>query len=293
MKNPTETEKWDEKDFNAFQTISHIVGRTLHKEDYKRQLDSKYQIQKAINSIQSVFLKRADVDEYLETVLNVLGDLTGASRSYLFLFRDNGEIMDNTHEWCAEGVESQKEDLKDLPPDMFPWWMQKLANLETIHITDVDSLPKEASAEKEILQMQNIKSLIALPVHIENDLVGFVGLDDITKAVKWEKEDIYLLSLVSDYIGNALGRIQAENALLTAKLLEESALKVKSDFLNNISHELKTPLNAIIGFSDAMSSNENLTDNQINYLKRISDSGYSLLNIINTILEYSAINFGE
>jgi len=53
-------------------------------------------------------------------MLEDIGKLSGASRAYLFLFNEDGDTMDNAHEWCAEGVSPQIDNMKNCPMDMAP-----------------------------------------------------------------------------------------------------------------------------------------------------------------------------
>ncbi len=68
----------------------------------------------------------------------------------------------------------------------------------------------------------------------------------------------------------------------------EEAYKVKKRFLSNVSHELKTPLNSIIGFSDYLFLCE-LNDEQRECIEKVKESSIYLLEIINNILEFSKI----
>lgn len=47
--------------------------------------------------------------------------LNGTTRAYAFLFNRDLTIIDNTHEWCADGVSLQRDRLKNLRADAFPW----------------------------------------------------------------------------------------------------------------------------------------------------------------------------
>jgi len=88
----------------------------------------------------------------------------------------------------------------------------------------------------------------------------------------------------------------AEQRILDAHREAETANKAKSELLANMSHELRTPLNAIIGFSDTLLS-EILgplsTDKQREYVNDIHHSGQHLLELINDILDMSAIEAGK
>lgn len=90
-------------------------------------------------------------------------------------------------------------------------------------------------------------------------------------------------------------RKKAEEALLKAKTAAEVANRTKSEFLTNMSHELKTPLNSIIGFSDLLIEGiaGPLNEKQFRYAQFISSSGKNLLNIINDIMELSRAEAGE
>ncbi len=173
----------------------------------------KLDLQRVISDISSRFVGISNIDDAINDSLAEIGILSHADRTYLFLFRENGTIMDNTHEWCAEGVSPQKDALQDLPCAMFPWWMERLQRREIIHTPDVSKMPGEAGAEKEILEMQNVMSVLALPVFIQESLYGFIGFDNVLSVGKWDNEDLSLLLIISEIIGNALGRKQYDEAL--------------------------------------------------------------------------------
>ncbi len=79
-------------------------------------------------------------------------------------------------------------------------------------------------------------------------------------------------------------QIQAKNA--------EEANKAKSQFLANVSHEVRTPLNAVIGFTD-MLIDTRLSDSQLDFARTIRNSSDALLTLINDILDFSKIESGE
>lgn len=87
-------------------------------------------------------------------------------------------------------------------------------------------------------------------------------------------------------------RKQAEIELAKAKAEAEAANAAKSTFLATMSHEMRTPLNAIIGMTYMMQQSQ-LTHEQRNRLGKIESAGNHLLEIINAILDLSKINAGK
>lgn len=82
--------------------------------------------------------------------------------------------------------------------------------------------------------------------------------------------------------------IERTKELEIAKEKAESANRAKSEFIANISHEIRTPINAVIGFSELLSTVVNGKEEK-NYLKSIKAAGRSLLILINDILDLSKI----
>ncbi len=103
---------------------------------------------------------------------------------------------------------------------------------------------------------------------------------------------LIFVGLVSYYIASVRSaEKRAQYELAMAKLEAERANRSKSEFLANMSHELRTPLNAIIGFSSTMSLEifGPLGDKYKEQVTDINNSGEHLLELINDILDISAI----
>jgi PAS domain S-box-containing protein len=102
------------------------------------------------------------------------------------------------------------------------------------------------------------------------------------------------LYYIESFIDNTK-RKKFEEETKKAKDMAEIANKAKSEFLANMSHEFRTPMNAIIGISKALLkyNSKGLTDEQIEGLKHINQSGVRLLDIVNDLLDLSKIEAGK
>ncbi len=87
-------------------------------------------------------------------------------------------------------------------------------------------------------------------------------------------------------------QISQENALRDALILARHANRAKTTFLNNMSHDIRTPMNAIIGFTALAQTHIDNSEQVQDYLGKIQTSGTHLLSLINEILDMSRIESG-
>ena len=85
---------------------------------------------------------------------------------------------------------------------------------------------------------------------------------------------------------------EQQDALRSALAAAEHANKAKTVFLNSMSHDIRTPMNAILGFTALATAHLNNTEQVKGYLKKISVSGQHLLSLINDVLDMSRIESG-
>ena len=104
--------------------------------------------------------------------------------------------------------------------------------------------------------------------------------------LRLEQYNIHLTQ-VNDELRQA--QVVAAEALQSA----ERASKAKTDFLSNMSHDIRTPMNAIIGFTSLAATHIDNKEQVLDYLKKISTSSQHLLSLINDVLDMSRIESGK
>ena len=122
--------------------------------------------------------------------------------------------------------------------------------------------------------------------------VGLFGHPDaVTAGILFGGSVFVFVMLV--LIQRAADRIQ-ENERLEARLAAaEEASRAKTFFLSNMSHDIRTPLNAIIGYTGLANRECVSSEEKTGYLRKIESAGYQLLNIVNDVLEMSRIESGK
>ncbi|MCW7460861.1 ATP-binding protein [Leptospira limi] len=132
--------------------------------------------------------------------------------------------------------------------------------------------------EQKMLKNDRIyQYLHIIPISIEDEINSFcmIQISDVSQQVTREK-------LLREQM------IVAKEKEVDAK----KASQAKTDFLASMSHEIRTPLNAILGMADTLAET-NLSEEQVEYLTVLRNSGKALYNIINDILDLSRIESGK
>jgi signal transduction histidine kinase len=147
--------------------------------------------------------------------------------------------------------------------------------------------------------------LLLLPVAVNLLLAGASFLT----AVEWQtavESTSYLhrrvqqrrdeLFAIQEELSQSNARLKYLNAELDlARQQAENERDIRTRFMNNVSHELRTPLNAIVNFAHILmlGGRGAITEEQSDYLQRIEQSGWHLLDILNDLLDMAQIESGE
>ena len=123
-------------------------------------------------------------------------------------------------------------------------------------------------------------------------IVGLFGKPDLVMAGILFGGSIFVFVMLL-LIRHTFDRIQ-ENEQLEAKLsAAEEASKAKSFFLSNMSHDIRTPLNAIIGYTSLANRDGVTYEEKSGYIGKIEKAGRQLLDIVNDVLDMSRIESGK
>lgn len=157
---------------------------------------------------------------------------------------------------------------------------------------DMPSAPPEALA---LLEDLGDYSQLVIPMVAANTVIGTVEWLDQAIGRRFTEDDLQLgRTLV------AQATIAIQNALLFTELEKHArelfeANQLRSQFLAVISHELRTPMNSIIGFSETLMEGlyGDLNEKQASRMERIRENGYTLLSLIDDLLDLSKIDAGH
>ncbi len=182
-------------------------------------------------SLQLTGLPSSKLMGAIDLALSKIGSFLTADRTYIFEFDTAENTMSNTHEWCNNGIQPEIENLKNIPCEIFPMWMATLQRNENVIIPSVDELPESWHAEREILEPQGIQSLIVIPIQIENNLIGFVGLDTVKKKKVYSNSEINILKVWGNMLAGLINNQRIEGILDQTRQNYETFFNTIDDFL--------------------------------------------------------------
>ncbi|UYO99739.1 ATP-binding protein [Oceanotoga sp. DSM 15011] len=184
-------------------------------EKMKKELELRIKFEDVITQISNSFIDipYEKINQNIDLSLKKIGKFTKSDRCYIFMFKNKFKILDNTHEWCEKKINPQIQNLKDIPAEIIPWWVNKVLKREHIYIYDVNKLPDEAELERNLLSEQDIFSLVVVPMIIEDKIIGFLGIDSVKKYNEWSNESIKLLKFAAQILSNAINRYEKEKKI--------------------------------------------------------------------------------
>lgn len=173
-----------------------ITERELQKQELKNMLDVQTLITNCVRMLYAV----DDLDQTINAVLTQIGEFLVSDRAYVFEIKD--ELMNNTHEWTAPGISPQLEKLQQLDLSLISDWLPFFEKNDCIIIDDVEQLQKTNPAAYATLHAQEITSLIAAPIFLDNKLAGYIGIDNYDS--EKIKNSSYLLLSMSIFLSYAI-----------------------------------------------------------------------------------------
>ena len=134
-------------------------------------------LEAVINEGLRVALLEEAPDRSLEVLLEHLGKALNGERTYIFEQNEDG-CDDNTYEWVADGVEPERENLQNVPPEVCESWYRNFSVGEHIVIECLEDIRETDPLQYENLKRQNIHSLVVVPLYDGEKVIGFYGVDN-------------------------------------------------------------------------------------------------------------------
>ena len=273
---------WTERGEVFFSAVIRDISERMAVEERNEQL---YQFQVTISNLLKIALKPLSLTgllhEALETILSVPW-LSFESKGAIFLLNRAGDALNLR---ASKGLRQELLTRCGRVP-LGACLCGKAALQREIVFAKSGDIAHEVS-----ISSADDHGHYCIPIMIDDQLLGVLNafVPENHQELPNERE---FMSTIANTLAGLIQRKLGEQELKAAKEAAEAANRVKSDFLATISHEVRTPLNGIMGMAELLME-KRLSSKKLFYVEMIRKSGEILLRTINDVLDLSKIEAGE
>jgi PAS domain S-box-containing protein len=247
------------------------------------ELKKAESIRQMIHNISNAVITCKTIDDLFQTIREELSSVMDTTNFFIALYDKETDTM------TLPFFKDEKDNFQKFPPGKtITAYVMKKGKSILLGLKDIEDLEKAGEIE---LVGTASKVWIGVPLRAENEIIGVISLQSYKDENAYDEKDLEILEFISNQAGLSIDRKRAEQNLLIAKQKSEDAAKAKQQFLSTMSHEIRAPLNTVLGTIHLLLQ-ENPRSDQMEYLNSLKFSGENLLVLINDILDLSKIESG-
>ncbi|MDR1058596.1 MAG: GAF domain-containing protein, partial [Treponema sp.] len=242
--------------------------------------------QELMASISRSFVSTGDRTSLINNTLFIIGNYMNVSKVALARMDETANILNYEHEWYDGKQNIKRPACRSCPigPGDLVYDSFITQGHVALSIDNTASMPRY----EEYLSSLGIRALIYVPVIIYGRFWGILSIDECRGPRHWDDTDMHFIKLAANSLAGLIVNRQAEMDLIDAKEQAEQSNRAKSTFLARMSHEMRTPMNAVIGMTTIAQSSRD--EEKVRYcLSKINEASIHLLGVINDILDMSKI----
>ena len=176
-------------------------------------------------------------DDVTQVVNKTLGDLLNqflGDRIYIFEINRKEQRQDCTYEVTAEGISKEQEFLSNIPWDPSTWWNHQIAERRAIILNTLDDMPEEAAEYRQTLEIQDIKSLMVVPLISKEEVWGYMGIDMVRTQRSWSNVDYQCFSSLANIISICIELRKSELQAKEDRLALDNSEKILRNIYRNL-----------------------------------------------------------
>ncbi|HEV8534179.1 MAG TPA: ATP-binding protein [Candidatus Limnocylindria bacterium] len=268
--------------------MGQYVAGSIHSALSVKEAEARAEREALVNRIAQRARASLDPDEILRGTVDELAKVLGVSRA-IVAAGESEDSLTVSYEWDAPGVEPVGRGARGIPVARFAARLGR-----TVLVSDIraDRRFAEPASANDIKKAGAI-AVAATPIRVGGQLAGALALSHVDRAREWTADDVRLIEAVAQELRVALAAAEAFERQRRAVAELERLNRAKSDFVSIVSHEFRTPLTGIQGFSEMMKSDDLTVDEMREYAGDINKDAHRLNRMINEMLDLDKMESGR
>ena len=201
----------------CLERIWGVETNVLEIRSTKAALEHRQRYQQLVADVSTKLVTTPDasLNDAIHECIGRIATFFGADRSTMFWVEDReAELVSVVCRWSRADVESFGDSVSF---DKFPQsWRQIAANREVVRIDSVANLPDNFFIDRKSFQANNLKSLLILPLIVEDEIVGGMTLGRVGREEAWSDQLVADVSVFLDVLANSMLRFRSQSALADA-----------------------------------------------------------------------------
>jgi two-component system, sensor histidine kinase and response regulator len=298
----TQAKNWQERDFGILRIFAARCAAELERQSAEQEmqrtnqaLSRRLELEALVAETSTRFMNTGAeaIDVEIERTLDRIGRFIGSDRGMIFLYDDDQSQATLRYVWPRSAGSNLTSRVPVIRREDVPEVLDYFLSQRMLNAARPEKLPRGFEKLDSLLGSQEVVSRIAVPMVCHNRTTGILGFHSIGIERAWPDEDLRLLRLLAEIISSAMSRRETAAALQLAKNAAESANRAKTEFLANMSQELRTALNGILGYAQLLRRDPALGSGQRESVAGIESCGEHLLMLISEILDLAKIESGR
>lgn len=189
------------------------------------------------NSISYSLLAFLQCDDIPQVINRILGDILKqfrGDRTYIVEIDRKKQVQNCTYESTAKGVSEERDNLQNILWDDSFWWNRQITDRKSIILNTLDDMPLEAQEYRNLLEVQNIKSLMAVPLIAKDEVWGYMGIDMVSACRSWSNIDLQWFSSLANIISICIELRKSELQAKEDRLALDNSEKILRNIYKNL-----------------------------------------------------------
>jgi signal transduction histidine kinase/CheY-like chemotaxis protein len=265
-----------------------MFANTIERYNDEQTIQNRLKQQQLMSKISQGFISERPMAELIQEALGQVSEFLHATRALIAVADAETEESYPIYQWAMSEKwipDPSKTGFNEFFSTAFPQKMPTTGSVEPVYCNNTH---EDYDGRYRIFEIADLKSFIWAPIYVESAFWGMLSIEECVEYRTWSESDRQLVGSVVSAISGAVSRDIIEQERETALDEAVKASKAKGDFLSNMSHEMRTPMNAIIGMTSIGMSADSIERKDYAFGK-IDDASNHLLGVINDILDMSKI----